>query len=51
MQKNKIDELTDEEVFKVYEDAIEQDSFEQHSGLMWYGSGCEFSAIVSPERA
>ena len=35
MQKNKIDELTEEEVSKLYEDVIKQDSYEKHSGLMW----------------
>gem|GEM_PF-4225471 len=34
MQKKKIDELTEEEVLKVYKDAVMQDSLEKHSGLM-----------------
>ena len=31
----KIEKMTDEEVLAAYEEAIAQDSFEQHSGLMW----------------
>ena len=30
-----IESMTEEEVLAVYEDVIEQDSYEQHSGLMW----------------
>ncbi len=35
MQKNKIDELTEEEAAKRYEDEVKLDSYEKHSGMCW----------------